>query len=423
MGSDAKSPQHTAVHPMYVSYSSLPTTNSATTTHKLILNQSKTNLLNTSSNNIKYDVFKVNNTSNGNTIIDTNTILSSSSTSSAKKLVVDHTNTPPSKIHHSQSQHCYPPTQQQVPQQNCPQHHPLSRHSSFNNKQNRKNSNLSVRYTDMVQVVPRSCPSPPPPPIPPHPRQIIDEEFQTVTNDECYFIPKSTSTQKSNQNFGIQNPFHRQIMDRRFIVAEEETDDNTSDNMADNDDDNSLIALNPQPLGSTTPLKKVNSPSSRQHYHRNPHHQPAYRNRAAMDAANKLLQIPTPPQHLIEEEISFKMPYQHVLTRSPNLNRISRRSNMSSSSSNSNFLLKSQHGNFCDQVRDAPPGYMDPPPPPSLQFMHRAKSQDRLAQRSSRRQNGGDGGNGANGGGRFNQSDQQRPRSFCSNVFPDFVQE
>uniref|UniRef100_A0A182NJK8 Uncharacterized protein n=1 Tax=Anopheles dirus TaxID=7168 RepID=A0A182NJK8_9DIPT len=32
MGGDAKSPQHTAVHPMYVSYSSLPTTNSANST-------------------------------------------------------------------------------------------------------------------------------------------------------------------------------------------------------------------------------------------------------------------------------------------------------------------------------------------------------------------------------------------------------
>ncbi|XP_055538113.1 sodium/potassium-transporting ATPase subunit beta-1-interacting protein isoform X2 [Wyeomyia smithii] len=32
MGGDAKSPQHTAVHPMYVSYTSLPTTNSATST-------------------------------------------------------------------------------------------------------------------------------------------------------------------------------------------------------------------------------------------------------------------------------------------------------------------------------------------------------------------------------------------------------
>lgn len=91
------------------------------------------------------------------------------------------------------------------------------------------------------------------------------------------------------------------------------------------------------------------------------------------------------------ETENYKMPYQYV-TRSPNLNRNSSRR---------------RHDkpvvNFCDKIRDAPPGYNE---------MQRAKSQDRLSYRNRQR-----GRNNNN----FSDSNS-RPRSFCSNTaFPEEI--
>lgn len=90
------------------------------------------------------------------------------------------------------------------------------------------------------------------------------------------------------------------------------------------------------------------------------------------------------------EAENYKMPYQYV-TRSPNLNRNSSRR---------------RHDkpvvNFCDKIRDTPPGYSE---------MQRAKSQDRLSYRNRQR-------------GRNNQfsDSNSRPRSFCSNTaFPEEI--
>ncbi|XP_040157980.1 uncharacterized transmembrane protein DDB_G0289901 isoform X1 [Anopheles arabiensis] len=73
MGGDAKSPQHTAVHPMYVSYSSLPTTNSANSTQlKQAASSAKLLLLATSNGAIeggKEDGGDGNNTTTGGAVV------------------------------------------------------------------------------------------------------------------------------------------------------------------------------------------------------------------------------------------------------------------------------------------------------------------------------------------------------------------
>lgn len=92
----------------------------------------------------------------------------------------------------------------------------------------------------------------------------------------------------------------------------------------------------------------------------------------------------------IETE-NYKMPLQYI-TRSPNLNRNSSRRR------NDKPIV-----NFCDKIRDAPPGYTE---------MQRAKSQDRLSYRNRQRSRNNN-----------NLSDSNsRPRSFCSNTaFPEEV--
>lgn len=440
MGGDAKSPQHTAVHPMYVSYTSLPTTtNSAnstqlkqakaaaaaiTTTDTVIIANHNNNssssthcLSNTNSNKSNSNpkiggVFKSVHNGNGNgngkpSSSNTNTLLSVSSTSS-----------PSSTFTHcngGQNHETHVPLHQQ------PLVRPLSRNSSFSNNNNsrsrngqlRKNSasasSASIRYQDVIQGA-----------------EHLQQQVIRNADDDTFFIPKSASCRN---NFGISNPFNNVVISGgRYYTRGADNDSVTRFEMDDNDSSR-LITGSTQQLSVSTPLKRNPSVTS------------------TGSAGTPLPDYPgPPPQHRRPQptppppvpplpqfhpdsspggEPTYRMPYQYI-TRSPNLNRIARRNNANLINNNNPSSNSSASGNrpprvmspqYCDQIRDGGPpaypglennNYPASPLPPPLMMMHRAKSQDRLAQRSRRPR-------GQFGGAAGHHHQQQRPRSFCSN--------
>ncbi|XP_038115780.1 sodium/potassium-transporting ATPase subunit beta-1-interacting protein isoform X1 [Culex quinquefasciatus] len=460
MGGDAKSPQHTAVHPMYVSYTSLPTTtNSATSTqlkqakaaaalaavtttdtvitannHHLHNNSSSTHCLSNSCNN------SINNNNNNSSATKLGGVIKSinghnggkaSSSNTNTLLSVSSTSSPSSTFTHcngsggrgGQNHETHVPLHQQ------PLPRPLSRNSSFSNNktrgQLRKNSasasSASIRYQDVIQQ---------------------GDHQQVIRNneDDTFFIPKSASCRN---NFGISNPFNNVIISGgRYYTRSGDTDSVTRFDV-DDSDSSRLITGSSQQLAVSTPLKR--NPSVTSTGSGGPDYPPPPR--IAMRPLPTPPPVPplptfhphhqqqTPPQ-LDSPGDTYRLPYQYV-TRSPNLNRIARRnnanlinnnsnpattSNSSSSSSNRPRVMSPQ---YCDQIRggaaaiDAsagPPGYPGhennnyPVASPPLAMMHRAKSQDRLAHRSRRPRGQFGGAIGHHGHGQ-----QQRPRSFCSN--------
>ncbi|XP_058836523.1 sodium/potassium-transporting ATPase subunit beta-1-interacting protein isoform X1 [Topomyia yanbarensis] len=464
MGGDAKSPQHTAVHPMYVSYASLPTTNSATSTQlKQAIaakpapsatvitannhNSSSTHCLNNTSVKLGVVLMSINGHSNrnANSSSNTNTLLSSSSSPSSTFTNCNGNGSdsigngiPPSALGGQIHEAHVPLHQQPLP-------HPLSRNSSFSKTRSgqlRKNSSsISVRYTDVIQ------------------QQQHDDELIIANEDDTFFIPKSSSCRN---NFGISNPFNN--------VSSRYYRDGDGDPRADDDDDNScLITGSSQQLSLSTPLKRIPSVTSsnagigtgnntttptnenssiafeRNFSHGLRHDFNAHQHRIGLKPHQSVQPLPPPvpplPQLHLQQHFdgteNYRMPYQYI-TRSPNLNRIARRNNANlinnnNSNNNSSNSTRVMSPKYCDQIREqgGPPGYPGhennnypaPPPPPSVasvgggypvSVMHRAKSQDRLSHRSRRHHGGARGPYGAQ---------QQRPRSFCSNngVYPDYV--
>nr|XP_029721978.1 sodium/potassium-transporting ATPase subunit beta-1-interacting protein-like isoform X2 [Aedes albopictus] len=471
MGGDAKSPQHTAVHPMYVSYTSLPTTNSANSTQQKQANAAKAvaplvaiahnNHNNSNSSQCLSNtsaklgvVLKSFNGHGNNSSSNTNTLLSSSSSPSSTFTNCNGNGNgrPPSALGGGGQTH-----EQHVPLHQQPLAHPISRNSSFSKARNgqlRKNSSsVSIRFTDVTQ-------------------QQADDHV-IPNEDDTFFIPKSSSCRN---NFGISNPFNN--------VSSRYYRDGDCDSRTEDDDDSShLITGSTQQLALSTPLKRHPSVSSTNNsiggatnssstttpmnennggmaiaFDRNfPHgtrpdlSSSAYQHRIAIKPQQQV-QYPTPPpvpplpqmnfhqqQHFEgSSSESYRMPssYQYV-TRSPNLNRIARRNNANLINNNGPRVMSPKH---CDQIRDfagagGPPGYpghennnypLPPPPPPSVSAvgggypvmaMHRAKSQDRLSHRSRRHHHH------HHGGGTRGQYQQQRPRSFCSNngAYPDYT--
>ncbi|XP_062543668.1 sodium/potassium-transporting ATPase subunit beta-1-interacting protein isoform X1 [Armigeres subalbatus] len=478
MGGDAKSPQHTAVHPMYVSYTSLPTTNSTNSTQQKPTNAAKSSVAplvatvittNNNHNNSNSSqclsntsaklgvVLKSFNGHGNNSSSNTNTLLSSSSSPSSTVTNCNGNNgsssirsngRPSSALGVGQTH------EQHVPLHQQPLAHPISRNSSFSKSRSgqlRKNSSsTSIRFTDVTH-------------------QQIHEQI-IPNEDDTFFIPKSSSCRN---NFGISNPFNN--------VSSRYYRDGDCDSRTEDDDDSShLISGSSQQLAISTPLKRHPSVSSTTNsiggtanssttttpmnesngaFERNLPHgtRPdfssiAHQHRIAIKPQQQV-QYPTPPpvpplpqmnfhqQHFEgNSSENYRMPSYQYVTRSPNLNRIARRNNANLINNNSNpNTPRVMSPKYCDQIREfggGPPGYPGhennnyppPPPPPSVSAvsaagvsgyplvtaMHRAKSQDRLSHRSRRHQH-------HHGGARGQY--QQRPRSFCSNngAYPDYV--
>lgn len=484
MGGDAKSPQHTAVHPMYVSYTSLPTTNSANSTQLkpaiaaksaplaatvITANHHNSNssqcLSNTSAKlGVVLKSINGHGNKNPNSSSNTNTLLSSCSSPSSTFTNCNGNGSigngrPPSalggQIH-----------EQHVPLHQQPLPHPLSRNSSFSKTRSgqlRKNSSsVSIRFTDVTQQQ--------------QPQQQQDESM-IPNEDDTFFIPKSSSCRN---NFGISNPFNN--------VSSRYYRDGDCDSRAEDDDDSShLITGSAQHLALSTPLKRHPSVSSTSNsiggggggnnsssttttpmnennaiaFERNfphgtrPDFSSAHQHRIGTKPQPQQVQPippPVPPlpqlhfhhqqhQHQHQQQQHFesgssenyRMPYQYV-TRSPNLNRIARRNNVNLINNNNNNSPRVMSPKYCDQIRDfagGPPGYPGhennnyPPPPPSVSSAsgsgYPAMVMHRAKSQDRLSHRSRRHHHHQHGGARGQY--QQRPRSFCSNngAYPDYV--
>lgn len=88
MGGDAKSPQHTSVHPMYVSYSSIPTSASTTMTSNKLINNNQ-NGLSSNTNTLQSQII-FNNNRNSNISYDNRSEVRYTSVVSTERLVNNH---------------------------------------------------------------------------------------------------------------------------------------------------------------------------------------------------------------------------------------------------------------------------------------------------------------------------------------------
>ncbi|XP_053687891.1 sodium/potassium-transporting ATPase subunit beta-1-interacting protein isoform X2 [Sabethes cyaneus] len=414
MGGDAKSPQHTAVHPMYVSYTSLPTTNSATSTqlkqasaanaaakspaqtaiiNSTVISANKHNnsgnhCLNNTSAKLGVVLMSINGhgNRNANSSSNTNTLLSSSSSPSST-----FTNCNGNGSSSISGSGCNPPVggltthEAHIPlhQQPMPHLRPLSRNSSFSKTRSgqiRKNSSsASIRYTDVIQQQQQQHQQ--------QHQQQEDEQKIIPNDDDTFFIPKSSSCRN---NFGISNPFNN--------VSSRYYRDGDGDSRADDDDNTRLITGSLQQLSLSTPLKRnpsitsnggtvsggtgndintTTTPNSEKNsiaFDRNfPHgtrpdastnqHRIGYKAFQSVQPAPP--PVPPLPQlhlqhHQFDSTENYRMPYQYI-TRSPNLNRIARRnnSNLVNNNNSSGSSSRVMSPKYCDQIRElgGPPSY------------------------------------------------------------------
>ncbi|XP_037926881.1 sodium/potassium-transporting ATPase subunit beta-1-interacting protein isoform X1 [Hermetia illucens] len=341
MGGDAKSPQHTCVHPMYVSYSSIPT--SASTT--MLSNK------------------QFHNNSNAISADQSNTQLNSSTNPKS---------TPPSSpLSSSMTQKQQPKTARIQSRKNSGS----SNYSSFINRPDIKYTQVSTEQlmsnlddshesfslntfqTAADQSGNTYIPFQKPVPIiSGHDNSMINplcESTHTITSNNNNNLNSSISSNMNNNNFPDPNINSNQI---RGIV-------------------NPLMRS--QPVQWNDQYHNDHEPHPQHNIHQNyhyPHSHPHVIHQPYPDVSP-------------ESTENYVMPYQYV-TRSPNLNRISARRRH-------DRVQQQQVANFCDQIRDAPPGYDDA-------YIARAKSQDRLSNRRRNRQN-------------VNRNNH-RPRSYCDNA-------
>lgn len=220
-----------------------------------------------------------------------------------------------------------------------------------------------------------------------------------------------SSSQKFNSNRNSGASFNNNIQnatDNRYTIVSTEklVNDNETDlnqhetymlnsfNSNNNSHSNEGYIPHPRPNQSIIEINDFDSIDSRDHI-------PFITEIRSGSHTDVILANPLLNQHRINHEITenYKMPLQYI-TRSPNLNRVASRRR------NERPVI-----NFCDKIRDTPPGYNE------SQIMQRAKSQDRLSFRRQRLRDGLSAGGGSNGGSGSNRN--SRPRSYCSNGYPE----
>lgn len=442
MGGDAKSPQHTSLHPMYVSYTSLP--QSATTTQinnnniNSHINNDKIKSLTSNSNNNHFGVvLKSINHSNTNSLSSTyfsNNHQNNISFNSNLKLhkpashyqLVDHHQLNNSGSHNSLTGFY---NKSNLSKSASTNQVLIKRNPSFNSC-----NRSDIRYTEIIAATDDFL------------NQLSSEDL--VGNDtgsvKSYLISSPISTGSpvtkkllanspqhfaQGRQFGIQNPFNNLMKLNKLqnlIDEDSQSNSNSSNGFMDYDSNHStmLIQHQQQPKQMPPPLPPHQNLTHHQHHQIQPKVPPhGVRPEFNLNKyLNSQIGMRLSQECLEAQDKVNNLPY---VARSPNLSRISRRRlsqqgqvqspNLSQTgpqmeTSNSNSKLSS--ANY-DLIRDqpTPPRYnnqflnqtiFEDPHAPT--FLHRAKSQDRLSQRYRRPSNH-----------QSNGKQSQRPRSFCSN--------
>lgn len=461
MGSDIKSPQHTSVRPMFVSYSSIPTHGSASSTQ---INSKK-------DPNNQFGVVL--------------TSLNNSNTNSLSSTYIKTHNYPsninsPAKIHHpSQMQS---PTHYNLVDQRQLSSSNLSQYNSRNNLINKSastqqmikrnpsftsppTSNRSdIRYTEIIAAtddILNRC----------------DDDRDVDTNSvRSYGRPSSQASTAAcspiiSSKLMATNLQQQQLVSKSFgihhnplnnLIHNEEVSDGRvgSKHSIDFEFNNQgllvaksqqkLFSANNPPLppphrGSDHNVHKYSpaNPTSKTFQHSPPHLQNQSNHNHPSLHQNPAFshQSPphVPPHHQISSPQDKQPPYQHYVARSPNLSHMPRRRQsqqqayqqtplphpLETSHSNSNSINSRLNAPFCDQIREQPlparynlnqfiPEYHCPNPLPAIpphmmqHPMYRVRSQDRISNRLKRQ----------SGAHQFAASphENQRPRSFCNNM-------
>lgn len=410
MGNDIKSPQHMSVHPMYVSYTSIPT-GSASSTH--------INPMKDSNNQFGVVLTSINHNKSGtnslsSTYIKTHSsnMLPSSLSNLASKhhpssSLNHHHHHPISPTHYQFSEHRQLSSSSNLSQYNSRNNllsksastqQIIRRNPSFTN--NNSGSNRSdYRYTEIKSTI----------------EDTMEKDVDTCSN-RSYIMPSSQASTAAaspitSNKLMATNLQQQQLITRNFGIQQNPLNHLIHDNRGDIDSGN----VTNSPSMSTRSFSPSATPKN----------------------LSLKGNFPISPD---------KLAYACV-TRSPNLNHMPRRrplppipqqieANYSSASPGAHPPLPPPHSspilssNFCDQIRDKPmmqprynlnqflPEYNSPNPLPAIpphmlqHPMYRVRSQDRISNRLKRQ-------SGAHIGGAYqheNQQQHQRPRSFCNNM-------
>lgn len=465
MGGDAKSPQHTAVHPMYVSYQCIPTSISATNTHN-----NKNNTYNNNNNNNDNQlgvVLKSINHSNTNSL----------SSTYIKNLNANHQKVPPPHYqlidHRQLSGGINMNSNNKLNLSKSTSAQIIKRNPSFTST-----NRSDIRYTEIITATDEYL----------NQLNQMEKEMRNKAKDSdgSYYLPSSTNTtavaspiitskllstnqqqqQLIQKHFGIQNPLNNLMRFNKQLH-----NGNNHQTTADDEDDEILDSITAMDYGSNNSTlliqqshhKQQQQPQLHQQHQQLPqyppppplhqHQQPQQQQQPAPSQKypfsannyapgvrpdfnlNKYLNNQINPINENDVETGghqpndkYVMPQQYV-TRSPNLNRMSRRRQSQQqipNTHNQQHPLENSHSNsklssvnFYDHVRDKPlpPRHMNSnqfadPQQHVMHPMYRVRSQDRLSNRL-RRQSNNSHNNINNNNQQHHQS--QRPRSFCTN--------
>lgn len=454
MGSDIKSPQHTSVHPMYVSYSSIPANGSASSTQ-----------INSKKDPNQYGVVL--------------TSLNNSKTNSLSLTYIKTHNHPsninsPAKIHHT-NQLQSPTNYKLIDQRQLSSNSNLSQYNSRNNLINKsastqqiikRNPSFSsgpnrsdIRYTEIITATDDIL------------SRLDDDRDVDTNSNRSYGRPSSSQASTAAASPIISSKLMATNLQQQQLISKSFGIHNPLNNLIHDDDNEGIRVNNKQSIDF-----EFNHHIQHQHHQLQLQQQQLQKNQQKLFSANnppttaprpefnlnKYLSNQTnspikgynnsPPHHhsqISSPQDQHQAPpsattyqqqqQQQYVTRSPNLNHMPRRRQsqqqqqqqpyqhhpiphqLETSHSNSK---QSMNGNFCDQIREQPlparynlnqfiPEYHCPPlpaiPPHMMQHpMYRVRSQDRISNRLKRQ-------SGAHTHGAA-PHENQRPRSFCNNM-------
>lgn len=388
MGNDIKSPQHMSVHPMYVSYTSIPTGSASSTqiNPKKDLNNQfgvvLTSINNTNSLSPQYIK-----THTGNMLpTSLNNLVSKNPSSSLNHHYNHHSIQSPT--HYQMGEHRQLSSSSNLSQYNSRNNlisksastqQIIRRNPSFNNFGSNRSD---IRYTEVNATTTE---------------EPLEKDVDTCSN-RSYFMPSSQASTAAASPITSNKLLAMNLQQQQLICRNFGIQQNPLNHLVDSEADAMM---------TKSPSMSVRSYSPNA----------------------------TPKNLKAAFAISPDNLNYSCVTRSPNLNHMPRRrplppipQQVETSYQSPPPLPPHSQSSFCDQIRDKPssqprinlnqflPEYNGPNPLPAIpphmlqHPMYRVRSQDRISNRLKRQS-----GAGPHVGGAY-QHEHQRPRSFCNNM-------